>query len=159
MASTQRLAQLSAAKQLDLSSDFVPIYSVSQPTHYAGHSTGRCSMIARGALLLSPKDNVATMLEDAPPGREVPVRLDKEVRLVKALEKVPFGFKIAVLDIAQGAGIVKEFSGIPEAGRFGGHPQPCAGDTGRVAGSQNMRIRRGDQHHTDRGHRQRPHQP
>jgi altronate dehydratase small subunit len=64
-------------------------------------------MTARGALLLSPKDNVATMLEDAPPGSEVPVRLDKEVRLVKALEKVPFGFKIAVLDIAQGAGIMK----------------------------------------------------
>jgi altronate dehydratase small subunit len=107
MASIQRLAQLSAAKQLDLSSDFVPIYSISQPTHYAGHSTGRCSMTARGALLLSPKDNVATMLEDAPPGSEVPARLGNEVRLVKALEKVPFGFKIAVLDIAQGAGIVK----------------------------------------------------
>ena len=64
-------------------------------------------MASRGALRLSSKDNVATSLEDFAPGTEVPVRLGKEVSKVKALEKIPFGFKIAVTDIARGADVIK----------------------------------------------------
>lgn len=64
-------------------------------------------MTARGALRLSGKDNVATLLEDAAPGTEVLIRLGKETGAVDARESIPFGFKIAVTDIARGAAIIK----------------------------------------------------
>jgi altronate dehydratase small subunit len=62
---------------------------------------------ARGALQISEKDNVATLLEDAAVGTGVSVRLGKETTTVKASESIPFGFKIAVTDIARGAPIIK----------------------------------------------------
>ncbi len=64
-------------------------------------------MTTRGALRLSEKDNVATLLEDAAPGTEVLVRLGKETDTVKAGESIPFGFKIAVADIPKGGPIIK----------------------------------------------------
>ncbi|HEY51376.1 MAG TPA: UxaA family hydrolase [Dehalococcoidia bacterium] len=64
-------------------------------------------MTARGALQLSEKDNVATLLEDAAPGTGVLIRLGKETSTVKAGESIPFGFKIALTDIAKGAAIIK----------------------------------------------------
>ena len=64
-------------------------------------------MASRGALMLSAKDNVATSLADIAVGTEVPVRLGREVRNIKALEKIPFGFKMAVVPIAKGAEVVK----------------------------------------------------
>ena len=64
-------------------------------------------MTRKGALRLSEKDNVATLLEDAVPGSEVTVRLGKETSTVDAAENIPFGFKIAVADIAKGAPITK----------------------------------------------------
>jgi len=64
-------------------------------------------MTARGALQLSEKDNVATLLEEATPGTGVLIRLGKETSTVKAGENIPFGFKIALTDIARGAPIIK----------------------------------------------------
>jgi altronate dehydratase small subunit len=64
-------------------------------------------MTTRGALRLSEKDNVATLLEDAAPGTEMLIRLGKETSAVNARESIPFGFKIAVTDIARGAAIIK----------------------------------------------------
>ena len=64
-------------------------------------------MASRGALMLSAKDNVATVLEDIEAGTGVPVRLGREVRNVKALERIPFGFKIAIVDIDKGIEVVK----------------------------------------------------
>lgn len=64
-------------------------------------------MASRGALMLSEADNVATAIEDIDAGTEVPVRLGREVERVKALERIPFGFKMAVADIAKGARVVK----------------------------------------------------
>ena len=64
-------------------------------------------MPARGALMLSEKDNVATLLEDAAPGTEVLVRLGSDTRTVSARESITFGFKIAVSDIARGTAIIK----------------------------------------------------
>jgi len=64
-------------------------------------------MAFQGALMISDRDNVATCLEDIRAGAEVEVRLGEEVRHVKALEKIPFGFKIAITDIATGAHILK----------------------------------------------------
>jgi len=57
--------------------------------------------------MLSGKDNVATALEDMSPGDEVPVRLERDTRTVKALEQIPFGFKIAVADIRKDFPILK----------------------------------------------------
>ena len=59
------------------------------------------------ALMISDKDNVATSLANAESGATVQVRLGKEVKSIKALEKIPFGFKIAVTDITRGDKIVK----------------------------------------------------
>jgi len=64
-------------------------------------------MAFQGALMISDRDNVATCLEDIEAGAEVEVRLGEEVRRVRALEKIPFGFKIAITDIATGAHILK----------------------------------------------------
>ena len=64
-------------------------------------------MAFRDALMVSDKDNVATSLEDIGEGVEVQVRLGKEMRNIKALERIPFGFKIAVVDIAEGAKVLK----------------------------------------------------
>ena len=64
-------------------------------------------MTARGALMLSEKDNVATLLQDVAAGTEVLVRLGNKTDTVNAREKITFGFKIAVSDIARGADIIK----------------------------------------------------
>jgi altronate dehydratase small subunit len=64
-------------------------------------------MELKGALMLSEKDNVATSLAEVEAGTDVEIRLGKEVKIVKALDKVPFGFKIAVADITAGAGVIK----------------------------------------------------
>ncbi|NQT04816.1 MAG: UxaA family hydrolase [Dehalococcoidia bacterium] len=64
-------------------------------------------MTARGALMLSGKDNVATLLEDVAPGTGVLVRFGSDSRTVNARENIIFGFKIAVSDIARGAAIIK----------------------------------------------------
>ena len=74
-------------------------------------------MSAKGALMLSSKDNVATALEDVSPGDEMPVRLGREARTVRALEQIPFGFKIAVADIPKDSPILKygEVIGIASA--------------------------------------------
>ena len=57
--------------------------------------------------MLAEADNVATAIDDIDSGAEVPVRLGKEARTVKALERIPFGFKMAVTDIARDAQVVK----------------------------------------------------
>ena len=64
-------------------------------------------MAFKGAIMISERDNVATCLEDIEAGSNVEVRLGEEVRNVKALEEIPFGFKIALTDIAAGAHILK----------------------------------------------------
>lgn len=61
----------------------------------------------QGAIMISEKDNVATCLEDMEAGTDVEVRLGEEIRCVKALEKIPFGFKIALTEIPAGAHILK----------------------------------------------------
>ncbi len=64
-------------------------------------------MALSGALILSDKDNVATTMEDIEAGAEVAVRLGGEVTSIEALEKIPFGFKVAVADIAKGTHVLK----------------------------------------------------
>jgi altronate dehydratase small subunit len=64
-------------------------------------------MEAPEALILSPKDNVATSLKDAPPGTVLKVYLGRDARTVKTLDRVPFGFKVAIADIAHGSNVMK----------------------------------------------------
>ncbi len=59
------------------------------------------------ALKLSEKDNVATSLTDIEPGAEMSVRWGTEVIQIKPLEKIPFGFKVALNDIHQGSIVIK----------------------------------------------------
>jgi altronate dehydratase small subunit len=64
-------------------------------------------MTARGALMLSERDNVATLLEDVAPKTEILIRLGNDTSTVHARESISFGFKIAVSDIARGTAIIK----------------------------------------------------
>lgn len=64
-------------------------------------------MSAKGALMLSEKDNVATAIEDLAVDTDVPVRLGREVRHVRAVEEIPFGFKMAITEITKGNAAVK----------------------------------------------------
>lgn len=64
-------------------------------------------MDSREALMLSNKDNVATILGDVESSADVQVRMGKEVIKIKALERIPFGFKIAVTDISKGFNVIK----------------------------------------------------
>lgn len=64
-------------------------------------------MEAKRALIISSKDNVATALEDVEAGAIVAARLNQEVVEVPAVEKIPFGFKIALVDIPKGEPVYK----------------------------------------------------
>jgi len=76
------------------------------------------SMTAKRAILMHPKDNVATSVEEVQAGDAVQVSGGEENRSVKAVEAVPFGFKIALEEIPQGALIVKYGETIGKAGRL-----------------------------------------
>ncbi len=64
-------------------------------------------MPAKRALIMHPKDNVATTIEEIQPGDQVRVPQGEEVRTLTAIEAIPFGFKIALEKIPQGAIILK----------------------------------------------------
>ena len=67
--------------------------------------------------MVSPADNVATCLEDVEAGATVRVRLGDDVRNIKAGERIPFGFKIALSRIAKGAQVIKYGESIGVASR------------------------------------------
>jgi len=75
-------------------------------------------MTAKRAILMHPQDNVATSVEEVQSGDTVQVSRGGENRTVTAIEAVPFGFKIALDEISQGAFIVKYGETIGKAGRF-----------------------------------------
>ncbi|HJN51909.1 MAG: UxaA family hydrolase [Pseudomonadales bacterium] len=64
-------------------------------------------MAFKGALMLSEQDNVATSLEEIAGGADVDIQLGDKLSNVVALEQIPFGFKIAVADIAKDAHVIK----------------------------------------------------
>ena len=61
--------------------------------------------VDKKALILHEKDNVANTITDVAPGNPVIILPDNTV--VVALDGVPFGFKIAVKDIFNGAPVYK----------------------------------------------------
>ena len=74
-------------------------------------------MAAKRALVMHPKDNVATTVEEIQPGDQVKITGGGEVRSLAATEAIPFGFKIALEEIPQGAIILKYGETIGKAGR------------------------------------------
>jgi altronate dehydratase small subunit len=74
-------------------------------------------MAGKRALIMHPKDNVATTIEEVLPGDQVRISRGGEVRTVTAIEAIPFGFKIALEEIPQGAVIRKYGETIGKAGR------------------------------------------
>jgi altronate dehydratase small subunit len=71
------------------------------------NSKEKIKMGSGEALKLSEKDNVATSLTDIEPGAEVQVRWGKNAIKIQSLEKIPFGFKVALDDIDQGSNVIK----------------------------------------------------
>ena len=65
--------------------------------------------------MLAAADNVATAIDSIDGGAEVPVHLSRDVTTVKALEAIPFGFKMALTDITQGAHVIKYGESIGKA--------------------------------------------
>lgn len=59
-------------------------------------------MSAKRALIMHPSDNVATAVEDIQAGEQVAVPASGSVLALRAAEPIPFGFKIALQDIARG---------------------------------------------------------
>lgn len=74
-------------------------------------------MPAKRALIMHPKDNVATTIEEIGPGDTVQIPRGGEFHTVTAMEAVPFGFKIALEEIPRGAMILKYGETIGKAGR------------------------------------------
>lgn len=74
-------------------------------------------MPAKRALIMHPKDNVATTVEEIQAGDQVEVSSGGKVRTLTATDAIPFGFKIALEEIPQGAIITKYGETIGRAGR------------------------------------------
>ncbi len=74
-------------------------------------------MPAKRALIMHSKDNVATTVEEIQPRDVVEVSRGREVRKLTAVEAIPFGFKIALEEIPQGALILKYGEVIGKASR------------------------------------------
>ena len=68
------------------------------------------------ALRLDLKDNVANVLEDIAPGAEIEAVCGDDTRTVTATTEVPFGFKVALVDIPAGELVVKYGETIGKAG-------------------------------------------
>lgn len=64
-------------------------------------------MEARRAIILNNKDNVAVAQEEIEKGAVVSVKVEQENRTLQAIERIPFGFKIALTDIQEGQGVFK----------------------------------------------------
>lgn len=59
-------------------------------------------MPAKRALIMHPTDNVATAVEEIQGGEEVAIPVVGTALTLRAIEAIPFGFKIALKEIPQG---------------------------------------------------------
>ena len=62
--------------------------------------------MSRG-LVMHPKDNVATVLEDVSPEQSVEIEGGEKVLTISATEAIPFGHKIALRKIRSNAKVLK----------------------------------------------------
>ena len=74
-------------------------------------------MPVKRAVIMHPKDNVATTVEETQSGDQVQVSGGGAIRTLTAVEAIPFGFKIALEEIPRGAIITKYGETIGKAGR------------------------------------------
>ena len=70
------------------------------------------------ALIMHARDNVTTTIEEILPGDQVSISREGEATLITAVEAIPFGFKIAIEEIPQGALILKYGETIGKANRL-----------------------------------------
>ena len=75
-------------------------------------------MSAKRALVMHPKDNVATTLKEIQSGDAVEIPRGDAGFTVIATEDIPFGFKIAIEEIPEGAMILKYGETIGMASRL-----------------------------------------
>lgn len=68
-------------------------------------------------LIMQAEDNIANAVEDITKGDTFGYLVDGEQRSLQAVDDVPFGFKVAVKDIAVGGDIVKYKQVIGKASR------------------------------------------
>jgi len=65
-------------------------------------------MNAKRALALNSKDNVAVAVENIESGEQITIEVKgSATRSIKALEPIPFGFKVALMNVPEGGSIVK----------------------------------------------------
>ncbi len=65
-------------------------------------------MEAKRALAMNPRDNVAVALENILPADQITIQVKGgETRSLRALESIPFGFKVALDSIPQGGLVYK----------------------------------------------------
>jgi altronate dehydratase small subunit len=64
-------------------------------------------MKSKRALIIHTQDNVATVTEDVDVGDHISATFERDVQPVEAKEKIPFGFKVALTDIASGETVYK----------------------------------------------------
>ena len=74
-------------------------------------------MPAKRALIMHPHDNVATAVEEIQAGEEVAIPVVGTPLTLRAVEAIPFGFKIALQEIPRGQIIRKYGETIGTAGR------------------------------------------
>ena len=74
-------------------------------------------MATKRAVILHPSDTVANVVEAVEPGDIVEARVGTQVTSLAAVESVPFGFKIALVDTAQGNDVRKYGEVIGKASR------------------------------------------
>jgi len=64
-------------------------------------------MAEHRAIMMSVSDNVATVVETIEAGADVLLEVDSRKTAVRVTERIPFGHKFAVRDIARGELVVK----------------------------------------------------
>lgn len=62
--------------------------------------------MVKEALVMSPKDNVATVVEDIEPGK-IPVTIGGKNKEINVKQKIPFGHKFAISKISKGDKVIK----------------------------------------------------
>jgi len=59
------------------------------------------------AIVMDPKDNVATVVQDMEQGTSVTVTVGDQTREVKVKQRIPFGHKFALSKISRGERVIK----------------------------------------------------
>ncbi len=59
------------------------------------------------AIVMKPKDNVATVTEDIAAGCDIKINIEGNIIGLHVIDQIPFGHKVAIRDIAKDERIVK----------------------------------------------------